>query len=739
MTRVDNDRKITMTEKGRGGDLQAYLDSFFCQPFFCQQIRPFFRMRRITESQLRSLLGLGMLLALASAANAAAIVGRVVDAHGRPVADAEIQVWHKPKAADNHPANERVELDPGNYVRTDNEGRFETPNLTELGSMLRVVALRDGMLAGRSRWIAPVDQAVIDVGSITLRRLRTVRGRVLDTQGRPVAKATVFNSGDGHRRVDTSTDEKGRFELAGVPEGQACLFVEKNGFRFTGKLIERDEPITIMFARRDESIVAIETLTSPLPEREESALARRLLEPYFDAVLRASDRFKTMALFALCQLDALEAFARIETMRFNDGEEQDRVRGELIIAAIEFRSTDDWSEVQSLIESSHTDVTKASCYAYAARWWPGAAPQERQQWLEASQLHARGIVDPAQRALALARVAIELNRLRRPADAEPLAREALAIAEPLPVGDLVRWSTTGSVAQAIAPFDLAAAQELLGRLRHEWIYAYELGRLACELALTDAALAERLWNQPPRATAKPDDLRRRDAELAAPFCYRLARRDPAAAHKVAAAITGGSRIDALGAVAEALAETDQAAALRLVAEIVDREFPPAGSADGLDSMFSDAAALARLLPLLERVDPQLGRECLWRAVALRPPRPVEQMLDDEVERIDLHLIGLLSRYDRRLARSLLAPYVDRLDEFAEDSHTECAPLVVAAAGAIDPAWAVQLLERLPDAKEAGPASVRNRARWMLVYRISMRGLWRWQAIGYRELRHFEVW
>ncbi|HJT32696.1 MAG TPA: carboxypeptidase-like regulatory domain-containing protein [Pirellulales bacterium] len=696
-------------------------------------------MRWTTDSNLRFLLGLGLSLALASAANAAVVVGRVVDAHGRPVAEAEIQVWHKPNAVDNRPANERVELGPGNRVRTDDEGRFKTPNLLELGSMLRVVASREGMLAGRSRWIAPADQSAIDIGSITLRRLLTVSGRVVDGDGRSIADAKVFNAGDAHRRVDASTDADGRFQLAGVPEGQACLFVEKAGFRFTGTLIERDDPITIMLARRGESIAAIETLAPPLPEFEESALARRLLEPYFDAVSQANDRFKTMALFTLCQLDALEALARIETMHFADAEEQDRVRGELMIAAIEFRSTDDWAEIQSLIESSRTDVTKASCYAYAARWWPGAAPRERQQWLDASQLHARGIVDPAQRALALARVAIELNRMRRHAEAEPLAREALALADPLPVGDLVRWSTTGSVAQAIAPFDLAAAQELLGRLRHEWIYAYELGRLACEIARTDAALAERLWNQPPRAAAKPDDLRRRDAELAAPFCYRLARRDAAAAQKVAAAFTGGSRIDALAAVAEALAETDQAAARRLVAEIVAHEFPLAGSADGLDAMFSDAAALARLLPLLERVDPQLGRECLWRAVALRPPRPVEQMLDDEVERIDLHLIGLLSRYDRRLARSLLVPYVDRLAEFADNSHTESAPLVVAVGATIDPAWAARLLERLPDAKEAGPASVRNRARWLLVHRLSMHGSWRWQAIGYRDLRHFEVW
>lgn len=696
-------------------------------------------MRRITESQLRSLLGLGLLLALPAAANAAVIVGRVVDADGRPVPQAEIQVWHKPKAADNHPSNERVAIGPSNELRTDDEGRFKTPNLTELGSMLRVVASRDLMLAGRSRWIAPAEQPPIDVGSITLRRLLTVSGRVLDTQRRPVATATVFNAGDGHRRVDTSTDKNGRFELAGVPEGQACLFIEKAGFRFTGKLIGGDEPIVITLARRDESLEPIATLAPPLAEIDEAALARRLLEPYFDAASAANDRFKTMALFALCQIDALEAFARLETMRFNDAEEKDRVRGELIIAAIEFRSTDDWAEIQSLIESSHTDVTKASCYAYATRWWPGAAPEERQQWLEASQLHARGIVDPAQRALALARVAIELNRLRRPAEAEPLAREALAIAEPLPVGDLVRWDTTGSVAQAIAPFDLPAALELLGRLRHEWIYAYELGRLACELALTDAPLAERLWNQPPRPAAKPEDLRRRDAELAGPFCYRLAQRDLALAQKVAEGLAGSSRLDARTGVAEALAETDPAAGRGLVAGFIAHELPPASSADGLDSMFSDAAAVARLLPLLERIDPQLGRECLWRAVALRSPRPVEQMLDDETESADLHLIGLVSRYDLRLARSLLEPYVDRLDEFADNSRTECAPLVVATAGASDPAWAAQLLERLPDAKEAGPASVRNRARWMLVYRISMRGSWRWQAIGYRDLRHFEVW
>lgn len=712
--------------------------SFFCHPFFCQQLKQFLMAQTISSSW-RCWLCLSVLLAFYSAADAAVLSGRVVDAKGQPLPHAEIQIWHKPKAADNHPANERVALGPSNELRTDDAGRFKTPNLAELGSAVRVIASREDMLAGRSRWIAPAEQEELDVGSITLRRLRTVSGRVVDRVGRPVAKATVFNSGDGHRRVDTSTDEEGQFELPGVPEGQACLFVEKARYRFTGKLIVDDEPLAFTLVRRDEPLEPIETLAPPLAESDTSDLARRLLEPYFSAVAGANDRFKTMALFDLCQIDALEALARLETMRFNDAEEMDRVRGELIIAAIEFRATDDWSEVQSLIESFRTDVTKASCYAYAARWWPGAALQERQQWLNASQLHARGIVDPAQRALALARVAIELNHMQHPAEAEPLAREALATAEPLPVSDLVRWDTTGSVAQAIAPFDLAAAQKLLGRLRHEWIYAYELGRLACEMALTDALMAERLWNQPPRPAAKPEDLRRRDAELAAPFCYRLARRDPALAQKVAEGLAGSGRLDALAGVAEALTETDPAAARRLVAEIVDQQAPSTGLTDGLDSMYSEAAALARLLPLLERLDPQFGSECLWRAVALRLPRPVEQKLDDETESADVHLIGLVSRYDRRLARSLLAPYVDRLEEFADNSRTECAPLVVATAGAIDPAWAVQLLGRLPDAKEAGPASVRNRARWMLVHRISMHGSWRWQAIGYRDLRRFDVW
>ena len=186
-----------------------------------------------TDPNLRYWIGVGVFLLLSATVHAAVIAGRVVDAKGRSVAQAEIQVWHKPKAADNHPANERVELGPGNLVRSDEDGRFRTPNLAGLGSAVRVVASHRDMLAGRSRWIAPAEKTEIDIGAISLRRLRTVSGRVLDRQGRPVAKATVFNSGDGHRRADTSTDAGGRFELAGVPEGQAWLFVDRAAFFFS--------------------------------------------------------------------------------------------------------------------------------------------------------------------------------------------------------------------------------------------------------------------------------------------------------------------------------------------------------------------------------------------------------------------------------------------------------------------------------------------------------------------------
>ena len=73
------------------------------------------------------------------------------------------------------------------------------------------------------------------------RPLRTIRGRVVDSQGKPLEDVEVFQSGDGPERTTTRTSADGRFVLGGFREGPVFLFARREGFRFFGRLIKPGE------------------------------------------------------------------------------------------------------------------------------------------------------------------------------------------------------------------------------------------------------------------------------------------------------------------------------------------------------------------------------------------------------------------------------------------------------------------------------------------------------------------
>jgi len=146
--------------------------------------------------------------------------------------------------------------------------------------------------------------------------LRTVSGRVADRQGKPLANADVFQSGDGPERTATKTDAHGRFTLGGFREGPVFLFARREGFRFFGRLIKPgEEEIAVELIRVGER-PAPELLTLPelIPWEESRALARRLLEPCAEAALAQKDEDAAYrALTHLAPADPLGVLQKLET------------------------------------------------------------------------------------------------------------------------------------------------------------------------------------------------------------------------------------------------------------------------------------------------------------------------------------------------------------------------------------------------------------------------------------------
>ncbi len=126
----------------------------------------------------------------------AQLTGRVVDDHGRPVADARVYVGSKGET-------------------TDAAGRFAVRGLPP--DSYDVFASTD-RAAMTSRKIAIARRAHVDVELVL--RPSWIAGVVVDPRGRPIEDAHVMaRSEDPFGISSTHTDAHGRFELGGLPSG----------------------------------------------------------------------------------------------------------------------------------------------------------------------------------------------------------------------------------------------------------------------------------------------------------------------------------------------------------------------------------------------------------------------------------------------------------------------------------------------------------------------------------------
>ena len=93
-----------------------------------------------------------------------------------------------------------------------------------------------------------------DVGKIVLINTSGyLAGRVVGSDGKPIAGANVFNRGDAPEPVATSTDSQGRFRLEGMFPGRKYAFVRKEGYRFTGIKADDDaDGLTITLLKTSE-------------------------------------------------------------------------------------------------------------------------------------------------------------------------------------------------------------------------------------------------------------------------------------------------------------------------------------------------------------------------------------------------------------------------------------------------------------------------------------------------------
>jgi Carboxypeptidase regulatory-like domain len=180
--------------------------------------------------------------------------GRVLSPDGMPVSAVLVTVQlATERKLGNYELPETFRFDDGVEVRTGVDGSFRTPKeLYGKSRRFRARVVDDGFVANQTDWVSSPGGDLITFPDLTLRRSRTLRsvsGRVVDHEGKGIAGISVFQSGDTPRRAATTTVAGGYFRLTGVPNVEAFVFAEKDGFRFgAASVAPGDERVEIRCA-----------------------------------------------------------------------------------------------------------------------------------------------------------------------------------------------------------------------------------------------------------------------------------------------------------------------------------------------------------------------------------------------------------------------------------------------------------------------------------------------------------
>lgn len=648
---------------------------------------------------------------------ALSVSGRIVDGRGQPLLGAAVRVFPV-RFNQNRQAIEEdlLSFDGTERLSTDADGRFVTPKQLRPDRGYCVIADAPGMTPVRTEPLEPTTWHTTDFGEIVLTpapRLRTVAGQVLDESGRPIAGAIVRQTGDGPRPTRTICDADGRFQLGGIYEGPAWLIVSHEGFRVQTERLEGDaRKVRIVMRQPNSMPVGVVPRASSIAPADVETVCRALFADYRERLDRGGDLWRRWTV-------------GIEYLL--DGKLADQ-SGIGVANALDPRAL---THEQATEVAQATDDMRMRCHFYLAGFDRGGMHDQKQPALAEALLAARAVDLPKIRIQLLAEVAVRFFDLGDREVGTAIVREAreqldaLPHDEITPNGDLWR----GTVAGALAYVDVPAAYALLEKLRapqRDWF----LADMARSLAAENPAESERALDRMEWVNLR--------YHYGVGTVHRMAAHDPQRAERIARSFPMPANCAyALGLVAEALAGADPELAGQRVEEaylLLERS-----QANGTaDLQYSTCGTAAALLAVVERVDPGLLEHYLARALAMRPPRPARGDPTEKYESEIAELAMAIAPYDRQTARALLEPLAPRIRSLSATGERYAAyGRIWAAFALVDPAWARQLVESLPDAPPDAPFSPRVTAAKNVIDVLLHRGAsrWPWVYSRYLHARH----
>jgi len=643
-----------------------------------------------------------------------AATGRVLGPGGTPVSEASVKVQFRKERKDGQFVfPEPVRFDDGAEIRTGPDGTFRTPKeLSRKARDFRAEVTADGFLSNQTAWVPSTNEGdLITLPDLALRRSRTLRfvsGRVVDREGKGIAAASVFQSGDAPRRTATTTDAEGRFRLAGVPSGEAFVFAAKAGFRFGGAIVRPEAGrVDVRLARMEEPPLSIPKSLPPLLTRaEERALGRELLAPLVVSARSGSLGFMGDSVVpALARVDPERVLAMLENRVLT---QPASVLKHIALAQLE----DDPPAAVATIEADSNSSNRAEGFLALADAMTDSGNARRNELLDRALAAARRVDDRETKLQILGHVAdrwLDFDALAR---ATPILREGQAIMATIPPDK--HSFALEEFADVLAVIDLATARSIFERKGRTNVSPTDpatinrhLGEAAVRLAAIDPAEAERLVLGV--VLNFSDDSR---TECVLRVCRRMARADLARARKILDTInqsTGSASFPrpaflpyGLGLMASELTAIDPAKARGLLDEAFAGLRELANKGSGNDHYPAVSYVMGELLPLVERLEPDRLEERLWLTAACRAS--LAEQPDMDAVRARVILAMLVSRYDRAMAAVISAAALERLPELLTDQSgvyfTNATP--IPALAAYDPRAVVALIKALPDSARKVP-------------------------------------
>ncbi len=641
------------------------------------------------------------------------LAGTVIDGSGAPVAGVGVEMWVRcgvPARGEQtiYTTPEPIRLSDG-PIRTDAGGSFQTPSLLLGGSTYRVVAKAPGFAPSVSDWITlsgPADR----LPPITLRRLRTLMGLVVDRQMNPIAGALMSQPGG----PTTTTDAAGRFRLKDALPGPSFLLARTEGFRVQGWLIEPHETgeLELTLSRPGEPPVQMKaTLPPPLSQQQSRSLARRVIDPYMkDALAKGDDTAKVWTLRALRWIDPTAFVELAQKTKFRKEAAAANVLGQ---AALTLAATD-LEEASAIAESIPNLADRCDAMVGIVDFLPAAKRADKLGLLDRAAFLARSSPYSREKLYVMGEVGERWVELHETAKARAIFAEGRKLVEALP---MAKRTDAGSFLARLARVEPSVASQLIENVGtvfwRERIYANMAIRLAYEHPASAeevlGRLQEPIWHY----------------SASQRICRRLATIDAPRARRIAASLPDpAERAYAWAFLADGLSATDRKAAQQALDRAI-REIDV--DIQRNVSWRTDANPAASILPFVESIAPDRLAEVFWRAVALHP-MPGDPRTDLGMDEPSTPECLLLSRYDREVAAILLEPVAAYARSRTLRRDVDISPCIVEALAAIDPAAAIALVEALPPAKTLDINERANLLRHYLSEQLSLPSEHRWISV-----------